>query len=46
MSSHHFEKQVDGSMACSQCGKTEEFLSFQAGLDGRKPPCRDAPQRN
>jgi hypothetical protein len=44
--SHHFEKQHDGSMACSQCGKTEEFLSSKAGVDGRKPPCPDAPLGN
>lgn len=38
----NFEKR-DGTMACSQCGKSEEFLSSQVGLDGRKPPCSDPP---
>jgi hypothetical protein len=41
--SHNFVKQGDGTMACSQCGKTEGFLSSQVGPDGHLPPCIGAP---
>ena len=41
---HNFVEQVSGTVRCSQCGKTEEFLSDPSRLiKGRFPGCLGAP---
>jgi hypothetical protein len=42
--SHNFVEQASGTWGCSQCGKTEEFLSDPARfVDGHLPSCIGAP---